>query len=1045
MADKTPIQKDRTTLCRIKVNKMISSINSNTNIFIPKYTMTNRNESKYFSHLNKVKQTSINSTHNKIKNMKSINKKGNKNSSNRVNMVANESNYTTQPVDFIIDHGVLVYQRNFKGEEIINFGGTNDYLRNNKFNMAKNDKSISQTYSNFKKNHSKSTLITNIDSLSRHKKIKMKNSKEKLISMSDMYRTKKNKIISSRQHRLFSTNLNTSQNSFNSLNAISVKNYLLSTKNKALNNNFTYNNNKPTINMEIKNAKKIINYVRKKKNNNNDTNFYNSLMFENKKNSETFSGNEENQVLNSTYAIRNIHDNNRLKNIFDKKYNTIYSNDYKINVENKYYKINKKLNDKINIKQKDTKRIELEKKKICLLKFVNIFTKHYLGKYFVLLRNILSKNIINNKIENEKKTNNNINKLKDKKTNGMKNKRNKVKIDMAIVKKNILTEKILNSFEIPDHKKSNSIIVNRKMSSNISTTIDNQKNNSKNNNLSFLISKNLRFFSKDREYNKETRESELFRDSQSLQKKYEEICRRKKRDLTLTLTSRFKECNSIIENNYLSDINKTNSFSNFNDNISVNSLKIVENMRKFNHVYYKDNNSLSSRNNNEHNNDNDNDNNNNNGNSNNLVENEKNKNLYKIKLIRGKNKDKQLLNYRIGKNVAKNTSKDKSNKNYQIFSETKNSKFINRDNDIYIHNNRLSKMKSFNANMKNKLFNNCLVDKNDSNNNKINKNIINPDKKNNYLEERNILNKNGIYSKKGKINKKNKIKFTKHLIKNISTKDKRVFIYITYIPQILKSKNIDNKYKYDNNLLKITNLMNYTYYGILQKNKSLIRRINDYEKKLSLIREEDEKSKYLNSTNSIRVIDESILYSNKKNDKNIRPAKDKKSHDIKVTNILKLLKKIFYNKCIIYKIKFIFILKIIYFISLFKKIIFKNIKNTYFLKLLENLKKYQKNKKNNKNKKIYYRKIKMPKMEKGIRKSNIYKNDKKKYLNNIIINDENIFTANSFDIYKEFNFIESPIRKQRIIYRNKDGEKSEISEFLSKTEKKNFYNLYKDI
>ena len=253
----------------------------------------------------------------------------------------------------------------------------------------------------------------------------------------------------------------------------------------------------------------------------------------------------------------------------------------------------------------------------------------------------------------------------------MKNKRNKVKIDMAIVKKNILTEKILNSFEIPDHKKSNSIIVNRKMSSNISTTIDNQKNNSKNNNLSFLISKNLRFFSKDREYNKETRESELFRDSQSLQKKYEEICRRKKRDLTLTLTSRFKECNSIIENNYLSDINKTNSFSNFNDNISVNSLKIVENMRKFNHVYYKDNNSLSSRNNNEHNNDND----NNNGNSNNLVENEKNKNLYKIKLKRGKNKDKQLLNYRIGKNVAKNTSKDKSNKNYQIFSETKNSKF----------------------------------------------------------------------------------------------------------------------------------------------------------------------------------------------------------------------------------------------------------------------------------------------------------------------------------------------------------------------------------
>ena len=41
MADKTPIQKDRTTLCRIKVNKMISSINSNTkHNFVVKFHMS---------------------------------------------------------------------------------------------------------------------------------------------------------------------------------------------------------------------------------------------------------------------------------------------------------------------------------------------------------------------------------------------------------------------------------------------------------------------------------------------------------------------------------------------------------------------------------------------------------------------------------------------------------------------------------------------------------------------------------------------------------------------------------------------------------------------------------------------------------------------------------------------------------------------------------------------------------------------------------------------------------------------------------------------
>ena len=47
------IQKDELiSQCRIKVNKMLSSSNNNNNIFIPKYTIANKNESKYLYNSN---------------------------------------------------------------------------------------------------------------------------------------------------------------------------------------------------------------------------------------------------------------------------------------------------------------------------------------------------------------------------------------------------------------------------------------------------------------------------------------------------------------------------------------------------------------------------------------------------------------------------------------------------------------------------------------------------------------------------------------------------------------------------------------------------------------------------------------------------------------------------------------------------------------------------------------------------------------------------------------------------------------------------------
>ena len=120
-------QKEIGSLWRIKVNKMLSSLNSNKNIFIPKYTISNRNEEKY-SYLTKSKGKSIKTNHN-IKN----NNRNNKPKMNQSNIITTEENYTKQPIDFIINHDVLVYQRNFKGEEVVNLGINNEYHISDRF------------------------------------------------------------------------------------------------------------------------------------------------------------------------------------------------------------------------------------------------------------------------------------------------------------------------------------------------------------------------------------------------------------------------------------------------------------------------------------------------------------------------------------------------------------------------------------------------------------------------------------------------------------------------------------------------------------------------------------------------------------------------------------------------------------------------------------------------------------------------------------------------------------------------------------------------
>ena len=542
--DKQAETKNNLGSCRIKVNKMLSTLNSHWNIFIPNYTLTNRNEAKYLSHLNKTKELSKKTSHNKINNIKNIHMKK---KSNKATINTTEENYSKHPVDFIINHGVLVYQRNFKGEEIVNLGVNGQYLRKNKFNMVKNDKTVYKSDPNFGHFDPNTTSNSN---MSHTKNPDSNNWRKSVISMSDIDKSKnKNKNASSRQKNVFNANLNTTQNSINSMNSVNVKNNFVLSKNK--NKTLTNNRDMQRSNLDIKNAKKVINYVRKKKNVNNSNKF---LIFRKKKNETTFLSNDENQCLNNKRIINTNYnnDNKIIPKVLETKFNSTFvkNNNTKegSNIDNIITKLNKNKNkdrDKDNNVQKKEKE-ELKNENFeKLIKKMTIFVNFYLKKYFQVLLIYNTSENKNKKIFNgndNDNDNDNINvnvkiDIKEIISDINKNKKfsqdnKKVEIDLnnVIDEKNKLKLNIPNSFDLPDHKKSNSIIVNKVISSNTSSCKELPKNFRKNNNLSFLLTSKFKFFSKDKDSNSnnnnnvnDTRESELYRDSQSLQKKYEQI------------------------------------------------------------------------------------------------------------------------------------------------------------------------------------------------------------------------------------------------------------------------------------------------------------------------------------------------------------------------------------------------------------------------------------------------------------------------------------------------------------------------------------------
>ena len=637
------IQRDEIiSLCRQKVNKMISSLNNNKqNIFIPKYTITNKTVSNYLSNKNNNQKQKLNSKKickNKINNIID-NKQNNK-----------EKNH----IDFIINHGVLVYQRNMKGQEVINYG-INKKNNINKEKLYGN--TTFKTETDFNKNNINKNLPNNVhkQKISYKKKIEINNLRKANYSFKDLSLSSKNSDCL-KYKELFFTKKNKNLNEINNKNCLWSSTFYNSREKENININ---NNTKNIINIS---KKKSFNYIKSidSKLNNQDSN------------------------IKTTYLYT------KLKKLFVKRTKAIFNLLKYIFFEN----------------------IEIKLDGECL------FTKSE-----------------------------NINKTKNK-------------------TKNIIK-----------HKKSKSILVNKRLISNEMTS----RSNSHFKNIPSLISENFQFFQKNRN------EPELYRDSKSLEKKYEQICRRKKLNMTMTLSDSFRE-NILFKEKKKHSTEKYNySYSNFKDiNRLFTSYKnIIKNNNNFKENPITIINSI----NNETNAITD--------NSTSVVENSN----FKINLIKNdkdkKQFNKNILSYRIDKKSLLN-----NNNSYNFSYDNKLFK-----EDIFYHNNN----------------DNYILNKDFSNKNKISKDILNK-------KVKKFLRKDRVQSKRNK-NKS-------HSIKNICTNDKRIYIcikFLEYIPNINQNKN-------NNYLLNISQIFDFNYIPLISKIKRINKTKSDLKIRLPLIKEEDEKN-----------------------------------------------------------------------------------------------------------------------------------------------------------------------------------------------------------
>ena len=411
---------------------------------------------------------------------------------------------------------------------------------------------------------------------------------------------------------------------------------------------------------------------------------------------------------------------------------------------------------------------------------------------------------------------------------------------------------------------------------------------------------NKTIINKDISFGTEGNEKELYRDTKELNKKYEQIQRRKNkskinnRDMSWdTNANKSSDIDSIKNSKEYSQFNKLRKFiQNLkNNNIKKNILNIERNNKSVAPL-----NSLES----EHNTtENDNLDNNEESNNNSINKSVYNKTFYNYRLKKtpfNKTKNKNInikINHEINNEInkvlrkknVKNASINNKKKSTNINTINKNIISVKPKSNNNINNNEEDKeYKKVKVNINKKLFSNSENNNSESNTNQINKVVKDFNYTYNYralpsdskLNNSPKVNNNKYYVKRNKINddndnnddinnnddnyNKEDNSFASSLIKNISTKDKRIHINIFY-------------YTYSNN--KYPKKKRHRFYNLKKVNKTSICLIGEYDlikinlfnfkNKLSSIKEEE-----LSNQNS-KIYDENStlgnnnIYNNMKN------------------------------------------------------------------------------------------------------------------------------------------------------------------------------------
>ena len=343
------------------------------------------------------------------------------------------------------------------------------------------------------------------------------------------------------------------------------------------------------------------------------------------------------------------------------------------------------------------------------------------------------------------------------------------------------------------------------------------------------------------------KEKELFRDTNELKKKYEQILRRKKssksknRDMSWEINmSKTSDRDNIKNSEEYNEFSKLrNHIQNLKSNgVKRNYLNIGRNNKailQMNSLESEiDNNSIENANNKED------------------KEEQNNNSIYSKTFYSYSIKKNQLLNKNENRETNTKVNKERKNAELRKNKDNINSKYIFTNISTVNHNETLKKETSddlMNKNEEEKKYkkfkvniNKKKVIHNESNTienqtNKINKKIVNSNSKlNNSLKTKNNI----YYTKRNNINNNNDNnkdtnKFISSLIKNINTKDNRIHINIFYYPFSYNSKYPKKKRRRFYGLKKI----NKTCICLICEMELIKNNLMKFKNKLGSIKEED--------------------------------------------------------------------------------------------------------------------------------------------------------------------------------------------------------------